>query len=720
MGEVSGAPMVDPRAAARDDRAERQAVLPSRLIACAWALALLAACSREGPVAPTHGVSSQSPAAPAPRAEDEVLASLRAEPCGAGTLADLQFPEPFLRRVADRVLRASYQERFRVIVADGQAAEPAPALPDGPAPKVAQHAHELSPSLRDARAAYAEGPPERPGFRARLSEFPQPSTHVDESLVPKNFVVQRLARDGILATGVALAAELRKRSKPVDPAAFEAAGLPIDWLAFFAPPDQPASEDARAITAWLDGLAAAGTSGAALEKELARASFLFRPSAFGFRLSSESGEERLEGLRVQLTRGDDWDRPGDGGSVDLVRQLVEKLPDVPIVASLQGEKAPAFLHSAASFRWGERSRFDLVLEPGPLAQWAQDNAKTGRDEKGALVLLPRFATRGEIGANFVPQESFAPEGLRALGARVVSSPLHFQGGNLYCCTNPKDGQRLLLVGEAELHRNRSLGLSNEQVLGSFRAEFGVDRCIVLPAVSFHIDVEASVRAVGGELVAFVNDQAAAAQIIVNCGLEALRAHGDLPPAELERIRGHLMQKRLSEAFAILTPVLEKGSSGPGQFAEGLSRAFRAGPADSGAGNMLRFLAAVDYLSGLSGSGEQAGIDAHTAGYLRSFLRRERERYTFVKGLESLGMKIVALPGWPEDTLGITPLNGIHERGRYLLPTYGGLYRALDDACVEILSRALPGVEIVRIGCAESQRRAGALRCSVSPSFGSSR
>ena len=682
-------------------------------------LCLLASCSREAP-------PPAKPAAPAPpaaslRAEDEILANLRAEPCGAGTVADLQLPEPYLRRVADRVLRAGYTERFRQIIADGVKADPPPKLVEGKPAPITQHAHELPAAVAAARAAYSEGNPERPGFRARFASEPQPSTQVDESLAPKDFVQKRLARDGLLATSVALIAELHERSKPIEPASLEAAGLPLDWLSFFAPPDKAASDDARVTIAWLDALATSKQSSDVLKTELARASFLFRPSSFGFKVASESGEQALESVRVQLTRGDDWDRPGDGGSVDLVRQLVEKLPGLPIVASLDAAKLPDLLRSASSWRWDEKRRFDLLLAPGPLAQWAQDNAKTGRDEQGAVVLVPRFASRGELGANFVPGESFATEGLDALGTRVVSSPLFFQGGNLYPCTDPKSGQRLLLMGEAELHRNTSLGLTREQVLGSFRAEFGVDRCVVLPAIAFHIDVELSVRSVGNELVAFVNDQAAAAQLIVNCGLDALGEHGNLTPAELSKIRAELGQKHLSEAFALLTPVLEKGSSAPGQFSEAVARAFRASPADNGPGNLLRFLSAIDYLSGLSGAGDQAGVDAGTAAYLRSFLRREKERFTFVRGLESLGMRIVPLPGWPEDQLGITPLNGIHERNRYLLPVYGGLYKPLDEACAEILTRTLgPGVEIVRIGCAESQRRAGALRCSISPSFAGAR
>ena len=48
-------------------------------------------------------------------------------------------------------------------------------------------------------------------------------------------------------------------------------------------------------------------------------------------------------------------------------------------------------------------------------------------------------------------------------------------------------------------------------------------------------------------------------------------------------------------------------------------------------------------------------------------------------------------------------------------------RAVDELrnwMVDTLARTLGAeVEIVRIGCAESQRRAGALRCSVSASFG---
>lgn len=635
-----------------------------------------------------------------------MLANLRAQPCGAGTAEALCLPEPYLRRVADRVLRASYFEHSRVIVADGAAADPISASPELGEPRIVQHAQELAQAVQSARASYREGIPERPGFRARSAAEAQPPTTVDEALAPKDFVFQRLARDGLLRTTQSLLGELRKRAKPIDLAALEAAGLPVDWLSYFTPPD------GSALLGWIE---------AATPEALAQASFGFRPSAPGFRVASESGEGAIESLRVQLTRGDDWDRPGDGGSVDLVRRLVEQLPEIPLVASLDAAQLPLLLKTARGWHWSERSRFDLVLEPGALAQWAQDDAKPGRDANGALLLLPRYASRGELGASFVPGETFAPAALERLGLRALRSPLLFQGGNLCCCTNPKNGERLLLLGEAELHRNRSLGLSQEQVLSAFRSEFGVERCVVLPAVGFHIDAELSVRAVGGELVAFVNDQAAAAQLIVGCGLDALRAHGELAAADDEHIRAEFGQKHFSAAMALLTPLLEKGSPGPGQFSEALARAFRSGAADNGPGNLLRFLSALDYLTGISGAGGEPGLDPRTAAYLRSFVRREHDRFTFIRGLESLGMHIVPLPGWPEDELGITPLNGIQERARYLFPAYGGMYRPLDQACIKILSATLgAGVEVVPIGCAESQRRSGALHCSASATFGTPR
>jgi hypothetical protein len=62
--------------------------------------------------APGQGAS----AAPSPL--EEVIANLKREAVGPATLADLDMPDAFLARVAGRILRASYEENFRIVVPD--------------------------------------------------------------------------------------------------------------------------------------------------------------------------------------------------------------------------------------------------------------------------------------------------------------------------------------------------------------------------------------------------------------------------------------------------------------------------------------------------------------------------------------------------------------------------------------------------------------------------
>lgn len=59
---------------------------------------------------------ASTPAVPTVSIEDEVLGNIRAQTIGPATVADLALPEDFLRRVADRIVRSSYEERFRIVV----------------------------------------------------------------------------------------------------------------------------------------------------------------------------------------------------------------------------------------------------------------------------------------------------------------------------------------------------------------------------------------------------------------------------------------------------------------------------------------------------------------------------------------------------------------------------------------------------------------------------
>jgi len=58
----------------------------------------------------------QDPAG-APSQLEEVMANVQSQPLGAGRVADLGLPEDLLRRLSDRILRRSFEEQFRIVVA---------------------------------------------------------------------------------------------------------------------------------------------------------------------------------------------------------------------------------------------------------------------------------------------------------------------------------------------------------------------------------------------------------------------------------------------------------------------------------------------------------------------------------------------------------------------------------------------------------------------------
>jgi hypothetical protein len=73
-------------------------------------LALLVPLTQEG---------SQSVPSPA-QIEQEVFENVQHQPLGDGTVEDLALPPEFVRRIADRVVRASYEERYRIVVRDAE------------------------------------------------------------------------------------------------------------------------------------------------------------------------------------------------------------------------------------------------------------------------------------------------------------------------------------------------------------------------------------------------------------------------------------------------------------------------------------------------------------------------------------------------------------------------------------------------------------------------
>jgi hypothetical protein len=82
------------------------------------------------PVSPAPSSSREPPGPPARTEplvsiEDEVLTNVKSQPLGAGTVGDLGAPDGFLRLVGDRIIRSSFEERYRVVVPDAVLEGPA-------------------------------------------------------------------------------------------------------------------------------------------------------------------------------------------------------------------------------------------------------------------------------------------------------------------------------------------------------------------------------------------------------------------------------------------------------------------------------------------------------------------------------------------------------------------------------------------------------------------
>lgn len=589
-------------------------------------------------------------------------------------------------------------------------------------------------------AAYWTSLPERhptlPGFRAPITDSSAAlwPSHAPDDRSPAymhraaRIVAERLAIDGLPLT-LARVVEVvglanLNRGEAEDADLLRRTGLPVDLLAYYPIPGA-SSVERYPIVRYVQQLLASGRSADELADTLRALPFVFRKSSPEFRATSESEDRDIALVRLQLPRGDYWRGIGDGSGLDVCRQLIEVLPDAQFLVSIEAVHVNSFLgfarlwlHESSSSTASGDARLTVIAEKLPVAEWAQDNGKMGILTSAAdgtqrpATLAPRYANRGEEGTILVPGENLLLDGLRAAGHAVIQSPLLFQGGNVILATDPRTATRYLLIGEAEIYRNVALGLTRKQVSNAFAVEFDAGVEIEMFANSYHIDYEVSLRSVGGGLVAFVNDTTSAVAILLRTGARALRQTGLLDDTTSQTVDNKLAADDILDAANLLRAAVDRHAVRPGQYPESLAAHFSTSLVDPGVANFQHFLLAMDLATALQDTTFTPSNEAYRE-YLDVLRRRHAERAALRHTLESLGIKVVAVPSLAEGDRSLNYLNGIHARGKYLMPACGGLYADLDRAAVETFRREFGNqVEVIPVYCAESQRRYGALRCAA--------
>ncbi len=466
-------------------------------------------------------------------------------------------------------------------------------------------------------------------------------------------------------------------------------GFPSDLLSMFRVPgsDRMTADDvARHVAARL-------TRGEPVRRIAQSLEFAPRATIPGFAATQDSGTDDFVLLRLQCPTHDRYLGPGDGSCPDLVHGVLNATPGVPAVVLAHGAVGDV------------RQGVQLIEHNPPATQWARDNALCGWAGDGPAHLLPRFPTYKEATSEFLPTDDLADVPMLGRCGVQARSPLLFQAGNII--TYQDASGKVMLVGEAEVARNRALGLTTRQVVELFQAECGVDRVVELPAASYHIDQELSVRAGTDGCVAFVADVHAAVKLVIEASLPLLcgAERSGAVTAAMQAGRGR-------EALALIWEGLEPHRTAEGGWPVEFATRLRKGPADNGVANFRRLLGALDELTATCFGPEELG-DAFAQAFLRSLKRRARDRAAIRAALTGLGLRVVPMPAMPDDGRGANPLNMVHAPGYTLMPMVGGVLEPFDRAAAStVLGCVATDVQVRLIPSGETQCRDGGVRCSV--------
>lgn len=434
---------------------------------------------------------------------------------------------------------------------------------------------------------------------------------------------------------------------------------------------------------------------------------------------------------------------GPGDNVGLALDVLAACGDIPARVAVKRSHASAFLRTLRAASIDRSAPVSLVLIDDAPSQWARDHAlaiTSNRCETAAL--FPAKSTRADLPGEESPADRAAARALCA-GIPSRSSDLLFQGGNIVVCADPSarsDGQhdaansgRIALIGEAEIARNSDAFADPAACASAFQSELGVDRVVILPNASFHIDFDLLAATPG---VVFVADELTASLTLVRESVSRFVAARLMDRRTESAVRSALGRMKFDEIVGVLWGWLSahrtpSGAIGPavpaalGDVRNAPSRGLDEGSASlQGLADTHRLLAAIDRLAARA---EQVWIESlaelHRA-YLRALAMLERARDEMRTSLSAEGWKVIAVPSAPDADRGVNALNAVSIGGRLLLPSVRGVGTAVVESTRSAMVRALashakgqasagPSMrDPIWIGSDESQFRQGSVRCSL--------
>lgn len=190
-------------------------------------------------------------------------------------------------------------------------------------------------------------------------------------------------------------------------------------------------------------------------------------------------------------------------------------------------------------------------------------------------------------------------------------------------------------------------------------------------------------------------------------------HHWLDPGEAASLRYDLDANGGCQALDRLTELMAHGRTTNSIHRGSLAAMIRRSGIDSGAGNLQVFLQALILVESEFTKLGSRGPDPDKHEALRALQVVDAARRAQVATLSSLGWRIVPVPSLPNLYRSINYLNGIQHRGGYVMPAFRGFYAPLDAAAEAVFRAQLgPDARILRIQCAELQRKNGAVHCAA--------